>query len=53
MRLVDWTVHPLQPPDVELVITVVAINVDRSALLLLSVNQVPYSDLGEPLMLSE
>ena len=53
MRLVDWTVHPLQPPDVELVIAAVAISVDRSALLLLSVNQVPYSDLGESLMLSE
>ena len=53
MRLVDWTVHPLQPLDVELVIAAVAINVDRSALMLLSVKQVPYSDLGEPLMLSE
>ena len=53
MRLVDWTVHPLQPPDVEFVIAAVAINVDRSALLLLSVNQVPYSDLGELLMPSE
>ena len=39
MRLVDWTVHPLQPPDVELAIAAVAINVDRSAPLLLVVNQ--------------
>ena len=53
MRLVDWTIHPLQPPNIEIVIAAVSINVDRSALLLLSVNQVPYSDLGEPLMVSE
>ena len=39
MHLVDWTIHPMQPPNIELAIAAVTINVDRSAPLLLAVNQ--------------